>query len=58
LVNNKLSHQNNAFELFDIEFYESEFIVKEVVIVNILILINHDVFEFTIDCKGFLEKEN
>ncbi|GAA3642331.1 SulP family inorganic anion transporter [Flavivirga jejuensis] len=56
-IYNKLSHENNAIKLFDIEFSEGEFIAKEVVRSTMLhIQLNYAIPEFTLDREGFLEK--
>lgn len=56
-IYNKLSHQNSAITLFDIEFSEGEFIAKEVVRKTMLhIDLKRVIPEFTLDKEGFLEK--
>ncbi len=56
-IYNRLSYQNNTISLFDIEFYEGEFIAKEVVRSTMLhIRLDHAIPEFTLDREGFLEK--
>ena len=56
-INNQLTAENDALTMFDIEFYEGEFIAKEVVRSTMLYIKLTDVIpEFTLDREGFLEK--
>lgn len=56
-IYNKLSHNDNAMALFDIEFSEGEFIAKEVIRKTMLhIDLQFTIPEFTLDKEGFLEK--
>ncbi|WP_397364125.1 SulP family inorganic anion transporter [Olleya sp. R77988] len=56
-IYNQLENNEDALNLFDIEFSEGEFIAKEVVRSSMLhIKLNKDLPEFTLDREGFLEK--
>ena len=56
-IYNKLSHQDSAITLFDIEFSDSDFISKEEVRKTMLhIDLQFNIPEFTLDKEGFLEK--
>ncbi|MDO5978963.1 SulP family inorganic anion transporter [Flavivirga spongiicola] len=56
-IYNQLSYNNNAINLFDIEFSEGEFIAKEVIRSTMLhIKLDDAIPEFTLDREGFLEK--
>ena len=54
---NKLSVDDNALSMFDVEFSEGEFIAKEVVKTTMLYMeLEKEIPEFTLDREGFLEK--
>ena len=56
-IYNQLTTDNDALNLFDIEFSEGEFIAKEVVRSTMFYInLNKDIPEFTLDREGFLEK--
>lgn len=56
-IYNQLSSDDNDINLFDIEFYEGEFIAKEVVRTTMLhIDVHQNIPQFTLDREGFLEK--
>ena len=56
-IYNRLIYKNDAIALFDIEFYEGEFIAKEVIRATMLhIKLSEAIPEFSLDKEGFLEK--
>ncbi len=56
-IYNRLMYKSDAIALFDIEFYEGEFIAKEVIRSTMLhIKLNETIPEFSLDKEGFLEK--
>mgnify|MGYP001824148347 CR=1 FL=1 len=56
-IYNRLSYENDAISLFDIEFTEGEFIAKEVVRSTMLhIKLQNEIPEFVLDREGFLDK--
>ena len=56
-IYNNLSDKDSAISLFDIEFYEGEFITKEVIRKTMLhIDLGLNIPQFTLDKEGFLEK--
>lgn len=56
-IYNQISSDHGDINLFDIEFYEGEFIAKEVVKTTMLHIDLHQTIpQFTLDREGFLEK--